>query len=151
MKRIGVISDTHGLLRAEAVAALRDSDLILHGGDVGEPGILDDLREVAPVWAVRGNVDRGAWAERLPETEVVEVEGVSIYMLHDLGELDLNLSAAGFRVVVFGHSHRPEAREEGGVLYLNPGAAGPRRFSLPVSVARVVVDGPEVSAELVEL
>ncbi len=132
--QIGVISDTHGLLRPEAVAALRGSDRILHAGDVGDPGILDRLRELAPVTAVRGNIDRETWAAALPETELVEVEGVSLYMLHDLARLDLKPEAAGIRVVIYGHTHQPEIEERNGVLYFNPGSVGPRRFRLPVSL-----------------
>jgi uncharacterized protein len=148
---IGVISDTHGQLRPEAVEALRGSDRILHAGDVGDPDILDVLAKLAPVTAVRGNVDTGPWARALPETEVVEAGGVSIYMLHDIGRLDLKPESAGFRVVVYGHSHRPKIEEKSGVLYFNPGSAGPRRFRLPVSVGRLVIRAGTVRAELVEL
>jgi putative phosphoesterase len=131
---LGVISDTHGLLRPEAVEALRGSDRILHAGDVGAPEILEALAQIAPVTAIRGNVDTEAWARTLPQIEVVEIGGVSIYMLHDLARLDLKPEAAGFRVVVYGHSHQPKIEEKNGVLYFNPGSAGPRRFNLPVSV-----------------
>jgi hypothetical protein len=148
---IGVISDTHGLLRPEAVRALEGVEMILHAGDVGGPEVLEALGRLAPVFAVRGNNDRGAWAEELPEWEVVEVGTVGVYVIHDLKEMDLSPSAAGFRVVVSGHSHKPELEERRGVLYLNPGSAGPRRFRLPVSVARLRVEGAEVSAELLEL
>ena len=148
---IGVISDTHGLLRPEAVEALRGVSLILHAGDVGKPEILAQLEEVAPVKAVRGNVDRGEWAQKLPMTEVVEVGGVFFYMLHILEDLDLDLVAAGFKVVVFGHSHKPSQEVKRGVLYLNPGSAGPRRFKLPVSLALVRVRGQEVEVERLEL
>src|SRR5664279_2519756 len=130
---LGVISDTHGLLRPEAVAALVGCDRILHAGDVGAPEILDALAKIAPVTAIRGNVDTAPWARRLAKTEVVEAGGISIYMLHDLGQLDLKPGTAGFRVVIFGHSHTPEIKEKNGVLYFNPGSAGPRRFHLPVS------------------
>ncbi len=149
--RIGVISDTHGLLRPEAMAALRGSDRILHAGDVGDPEILDHLRELAPVTAVRGNVDRGPWAAVLCETELVEVAGVSIYLLHDLAQLDLKPEAAGFRVVIYGHSHQPKIEERNGVLYFNPGSAGPRRFHLLVSLGRLVIKQGKVRAEPVEL
>jgi putative phosphoesterase len=145
--QIGVISDTHGLLRPEAVAALRGSDRILHAGDVGDPGILDRLRELAPVTAVRGNIDRETWAAALPETELVEVEGVSLYMLHDLARLDLKPEAAGIRVVIYGHTHQPEIEERNGVLYFNPGSVGPRRFRLPVSLGRLVIEKGNVIAE----
>jgi putative phosphoesterase len=148
---LGVISDTHGLLRPEAVEALRGSDRILHAGDIGAPKILETLAKIAPVTAVRGNVDTASWARALPQTEVVEAGGVSIYILHDLGQLDLKPEAAGFRVVVYGHSHQPQMEEKNGVLYFNPGSAGPRRFSLPVSVGRLTIAAGKVQAQLVEL
>ncbi|HXY26373.1 MAG TPA: metallophosphoesterase family protein [Candidatus Acidoferrum sp.] len=135
--RIGLISDTHGLLRPQALDVLRGSDLIIHAGDVGKPEILDSLRALAPVVAVRGNVDKEDWARTLPETAVAEAGAVSIYVLHDVNALDLDPKAAGFQIVVSGHSHQPGKRERGGVLYINPGSAGPRRFQLPVSVARL--------------
>src|ERR1700686_487332 len=148
---LGVISNTHGLLRPEAVDALHGSDRILHAGDIGAPEILEALAKIAPVTAVRGNVDIAAWARALPETEVVEAGGALIYMLHDRGQLDLKPEAAGFRVVVFGHSHQPKIEEKNGVLYFNPGSAGPRRFSLPVSVGRLMIGAGKVRAQLVEL
>jgi len=148
---LGVISDTHGLLRPEAVDALRGSDRILHAGDIGAPEILEALAKIAPVTAVRGNVDTASWARALPQTEVVEAGGVSIYILHDLGQLDLKPEAAGFRVVVYGHSHQPKMEEKNGVLYFNPGSAGPRRFRLPVSVGRLTIVAGKVRAQLVEL
>ncbi len=148
---LGVISDTHGLLRAEAVEALRGSDRILHAGDIGAPEILEALAKIAPVSAVRGNVDTASWARSLPETEVVEAGGVSIYILHDRGRLDLKPEAAGFRVLVYGHSHQPKVEEKSGVLYFNPGSAGPRRFHLPVSVGTLKIKAGKVEAELVEL
>ena len=148
---LGVISDTHGLLRPEAVEALRGSDRILHAGDVGAPEILKALVEIAPVTAIRGNVDTDGWARDLPKTEVVTAGGASIYILHDLAQLDLKLGAAGFRVVVYGHSHQPKIEEKNGVLYFNPGSAGPRRFHLPVSVGRLTIEAGKVRAELVEL
>src|SRR5258708_39899656 len=148
---IGVISDTHGLLRPEAVEALRGSDLILHAGDVGAPETLAALAKIAPVTAVRGNVDTASWARVLPETEIIEA-GVSIYILHDRGQLDLKPEAAGFRVVVYGHSHRPKIIEEkNGVLYFNPGSAGPRRFTLPVTVGMLKIKAGKGEAEVVEL
>jgi putative phosphoesterase len=149
--RIGVISDTHGLLRPEAIAALRGSDRILHAGDVGNPGILDRLRELAPIATVRGNVDRGPWAVALPETELVEIEGLSIYLIHDLGRLDLKPEAAGIRAVIYGHSHQPKIEERNGVLYFNPGSAGPRRFNLPVSLGGLEIHGGNIQAQLVTL
>lgn len=148
---VGVISDTHGLVRPEALDALRGVELILHAGDVGGPEVLEALGAVAPVVAVRGNNDKGQWAERLPDWEALEVGAVHVYMLHDLKEIDISPSGAGFRVVISGHSHRPSVEERRGVLYLNPGSAGPRRFSLPVSVATLRVAGESVSAQLVEL
>ena len=148
---IGVISDTHGLLRAEALAALRGSEHIIHAGDVGAPEILDELSATAPVTAVRGNVDKGAWARKLPETEVVELGGISVYVLHDLAQLDLKPEAAGFKVVISGHSHVPKQETREGVLYFNPGSAGPRRFTLPVSVGRLTVEGGKVRAEIVKI
>ena len=150
-KRIGVISDTHGLLRPEAVAALSDVDRLIHCGDVGSPEVLEELRAIAPLVVVRGNNDRGAWANELPATDVLDVSGVTLYVLHDLGELDLDPAAAGFHAVVTGHSHRPRIETRKGVLYVNPGSAGPRRFSLPIAVARLdIVDGG-VSGRIVEL
>jgi hypothetical protein len=148
---IGVISDTHGLLRPEALAVLRGSEHIIHAGDVGAPEILDELSAIAPVTAIRGNVDKGAWARRLPETEVVDVGGVSIYVLHDLAQLDLKPEAAGFRVVIYGHSHVPKQETRGGVLYFNPGSAGPRRFKLPVTIGRLILEGGTVRAEIVNI
>jgi putative phosphoesterase len=149
--RIGVISDTHSLLRPEAIAALRGSDRVLHAGDVGDPGILDRLCELAPVTAVRGNVDRGPWAAALPETELVEVEGLSIYLIHDLGQLDLKPEAAGIRVVIYGHSHQPKIEEKNGVLFFNPGSAGPRRFHLPMSLGVLEINVGKIQARLINL
>ena len=148
----GVISDTHGLLRPEALAALRGVDSILHAGDVGKEAVLAPLAAIAPLVAIRGNVDRGEWAQSLPLTETVEAGGVLIHLVHDVHDLDLNPRAASIRVVISGHSHQASLREEDGVLFLNPGSAGPRRFKLPVSVARLEVraDG-QVSARLIEI
>jgi len=151
MTTLGVISDTHGLLRREAVEALRGVSQILHAGDVGSSDVLDGLRAIAPITAVRGNVDREVWARGLPHSEAVEVEGVSIYMLHILDQLDLKPEAAGFGVVVYGHSHVPKSEVNNGVLYFNPGSAGPRRFKLPVTVGRLIVDRGRVRGEIVEL
>lgn len=137
--RIGLISDTHGLLREEALAALRGSELIVHAGDVGRAEILDALRGIAPVVAVRGNVDTAEWAEALPLTEVVEANEARLYVLHNLSDLDLNPRAAGFDIVITGHTHRPVQFEKDGVLYINPGSAGPRRFELPIGLARLRV------------
>jgi len=148
---IGVISDTHGLLRPEAATALRGSNYIIHAGDIGAPEILPELSRIAPVTAVRGNIDKAAWAHRLPETEVLEIGGVCIYILHDLGRLDLQPSAAGFAAVISGHSHIPKQETKNGVLYFNPGSAGPRRFKLPVSVGKLMVQAGCVHGELVQL
>ena len=149
--RIGVISDTHGLIRPQAVQALQGMDLLIHAGDIGKPEVLEALRAVAPVVAVRGNNDTEPWAKELPETEVVEVGHVCIYVLHDVKTLDLDPAAAGFRVVISGHSHRPSIEERGGVLFLNPGSAGPRRFKLPIAVARLQVHGTSVDAAVITL
>jgi uncharacterized protein len=139
------------LLRPEALAALRGSDHIIHAGDVGSPEILEQLATIAPVTAVRGNVDKGAWARKLPETQVLEAGGISIYVLHDLAQLDLKPEAAGFNVVISGHSHVPKQEDRSGVLYFNPGSAGPRRFKLPVSLGRLLVEGGKVRGELITL
>jgi len=146
-----VISDTHGIVRPEAKNALKDSDLILHAGDVGTPDVLKQLRAIAPTIAVRGNVDRDAWAQSLPLTEIVEVGEVRIYVLHDLSDFDLDPRAAELAAVVSGHSHRPTAEVRGGVLFLNPGSAGPRRFSLPLTIAKLRVIGKSLSHEFIEL
>jgi putative phosphoesterase len=151
MITLGIISDTHGLLRPKAIAALRGSDRILHAGDVGKIEILEALAQIAPVTAIRGNIDTGSWARALPATEIVEIGGVSIYMLHNLAQLDLKPAAAGFRVVIYGHSHHPKIEEKNGVLYFNPGSAGPRRFNLPVSLGKLTVSAEKVNAELIEL
>ena len=148
---VGVISDTHGLLRPEALAALAGVERIVHAGDIGAPEVLTALGRIAPVTAVRGNNDRDRWAADIPETDVLEIGDVSLYVLHDLHELDLDPRAAGFAAVIAGHSHQPRVEERAGVLYLNPGSAGPRRFKLPISVARLTVTGPRVQATLVTL
>jgi putative phosphoesterase len=149
MKTVGLISDTHGLLRDEAVQALEGSELIIHAGDVGKPEILDALKSVAPVVAVRGNIDQGAWALKLPLTATVEAGPATIYVLHDVHQLDP--AAAGFQIVVSGHSHKPSRTERAGVLYVNPGSAGPRRFQLPVTVARVNLEQEPWNVEFIEL
>ena len=151
MPRIGVISDTHGLVRPQALRALAGADLIVHAGDVGAPEVLDALRAVAPVVAVRGNNDRGEWAAALAETEVVESDGRSLYVLHDLKELDLDPRVAGFDAVIAGHSHQPRIERRDGVLYLNPGSAGPRRFRLPIAIAWLAVEPAGLDAEIVHL
>lgn len=151
LTRIGLISDTHGLLRPQAIDALRGSELIIHAGDVGKPEILTILRELAPVVAVRGNIDKADWAGDLPDTAVAEAGTVLLYVLHDVHALDLDPAAAGIEIVVSGHSHQPGQSECNGVLYINPGSAGPRRFQLPVSVALLNVDRKPFKVEFVEL
>jgi len=151
MPRIGLISDTHRLLRPEAVAFLRGSDFIVHAGDVGDVAVLEDLANLAPVTVVRGNNDKGAWADSISETQILQVDDVRIYVLHDLAELALDPVAAGFHVVVFGHSHRPLSETRDGVLYFNPGSAGPRRFKLPVSIGELRISRGSVTPKHVEL
>ncbi len=148
---IGVISDTHGLLRPEALEALRGCDHIIHAGDVGDRKILDELQEVAPVTAVCGNVDRGKWARALPKTDVVQANGISIYVLHILAELDLKPEAAGLAAVIHGHSHMPKLEVRNGVLYFNPGSAGPRRFRLPVTVGHLAVENGSIQGKIIHL
>ena len=148
---VGVISDTHGLLRPQAIAALRGSDYIIHARDVGDPAILTELSGIAPITAVRGNVDRERWARDLPATNVLQLNGVAIYVLHDLAELDLDPRSANFAAVIFGHSHRPSQEMRNGVLFFNPGAAGPRRFTLPVTIGRLGVGSAAVSGEILTL
>jgi len=149
--RIGVISDTHGLLRPQALAALRGSDHIVHAGDIGDPSILAALREVAPLTAVRGNNDKAPWAVGIPEHQRLQIGNVSLYVVHDLALVGIDPSAAGIRVVISGHSHRPSIRESGNVLYVNPGSAGRRRFKLPVAAAELLIDGDRVTARIVDL
>jgi uncharacterized protein len=151
LKTIGLISDTHGLLRPQAVRALDGSDLIVHAGDVGDPKIIAELKTLAPVFAVRGNVDTEPWARALPETEVIETGVATMYVLHDVHALDLDPAAAGFHIVVSGHSHKPARTERGGVLYINPGSAGPRRFDLPVTVARLDLSRTPWEVEIINL
>jgi uncharacterized protein len=151
LHRVGLISDTHGLMRPEALDALRDSDLIIHCGDVGDSAVLEALGTLAPVRAIRGNNDKGAWASSLPTYDVVEVGSQSIYVLHNLVELDLNPAAAGFTVVVSGHSHKPVIEKRGKILFVNPGSAGPRRFTLPVTVATLALRGSRCEANIIEL
>jgi uncharacterized protein len=148
---IGLISDTHGLMRPEALAALKGADLIIHAGDIGKPEILEQLRVLAPVVAVKGNVDTEAWASELPCTTVAKSRATSIYVLHDVHELDIDPAAARFDIVVSGHSHKPGKIERGGVLYINPGSAGPRRFRLPITVARLDLQQSPWSVEFIEL
>jgi putative phosphoesterase len=149
--RIGLISDTHGLLRPEAIGFLRSSDYIIHAGDIGDGAILEQLGAIAPVTAVRGNNDRERWARAVPETASLEVGKISIYVLHNLAELELDPVAEGFKVVVSGHSHQPLVKERDGVLYVNPGSAGPRRFKLPIALAELKIAGASVRATIREL
>jgi putative phosphoesterase len=149
--RIGLISDTHGLLRPEAREHLRGCQHIVHGGDIGSLRILEDLAALAPLTAVRGNNDRDEWARHLPEAAVVQCRAVRLYVIHDLSELAIDAAAEGVRVVVSGHSHQPRVEERHGVLYVNPGSAGPRRFRLPVAVGELVVEGERVEARIREL
>jgi putative phosphoesterase len=151
LRKIGLISDTHGLLPPEALQSLRGSDLIIHAGDVGDPSILESLANIAPVVAVRGNVDTAEWAKSLPETAVANGGDVTIYVLHDANALDLNPKAAEFHIVVSGHSHKPSRSERNGILYINPGSAGPRRFNLPITLARLDLGATPWSIEFVDL
>lgn len=148
---IGVISDTHGLLRPEALTALRSSEHVIHAGDIGAPEIIPELERIAPVTAIRGNVDREPWTNRFPETEVVELGGLQFYIIHDLNALDLNPRAAGFAAVISGHSHQPKQELKDGVLYFNPGSAGPRRFRLPVSIGMLEISGSRITGKIIEL
>ena len=149
--RVGLLSDTHGLLRPEARAFLTGCDYIIHGGDIGHCAILDELSALAPVIAVRGNNDKGPWADPLRETELVRVGGIFVYVIHDLAQLDIEPVAAKVRVIVCGHSHQPAVDERAGILYINPGSCGPRRFKLPVSIGELLVEGSNVKARTVEL
>ncbi|HET9576978.1 MAG TPA: metallophosphoesterase family protein [Usitatibacter sp.] len=149
--KVGLISDTHGLLRPEALERLRGCAHIVHGGDIGKPGILEALGAVAPVTAVRGNNDRAPWARHVPHTAQVRLAGVRLFVIHDLADLDIDPAAEGFAAVISGHSHKPLVREAAGVLFVNPGSAGPRRFTLPVSLGYLHIRRAKVSAELVEL
>lgn len=150
-QKIGVIADTHGLLRPEALEILKGSNLIVHAGDAGKPEVLEALQELAPVVAVRGNVDKGVWSQTLPLSQAIEVGQTWLYVLHDLFELDIDPGAAGFSAVIFGHSHRPSLETRKGVMYLNPGSAGPRRFHLPVSLAVIELTGKNLRPQLIEL
>jgi len=151
MKTIGVISDTHGLLRWEAEAALAKVDHIIHAGDVGTPEVLERLERIAPLTVVRGNNDKGPWADKLPASAIVDICGQRLYVLHDIAQLDIDPVADGFAAVIAGHSHKPAASDRNGVLYLNPGSAGPRRFSLPVAVAKMFIDSGAIRAEICNL
>ena len=151
MKTIGVISDTHGLLRWEAEAALAKVDHIIHAGDVGTPEVLERLERIAPLTVVRGNNDKGPWADKLPASAIVDICGQRLYVLHDIAQLDIDPVADGFAAVIAGHSHKPAASDRNGVLYLNPGSAGPRRFRLPISVGELTIAGASITARTVEL
>lgn len=148
---VGLISDTHGLLRPEAVELLRGSEHIIHAGDIGAPEIIPELEKIAGVTAIRGNVDTQEWARRFAETEMVELAGLHLYVIHDANALDLNPKAAGFAAVISGHSHKPKQEVKDGVLYFNPGSAGPRRFILPISVGRLTIDGGHLSGEILQI
>lgn len=151
MKLIGVISDTHGLLRPEAVAALKKVDLIIHAGDIGKEEVLEGLRQIAPVTAIRGNCDRGSWAKAYPETAKVEIENIRILILHDVKQLDFKPEDEKINIVISGHSHKPKEEIKDGVTYINPGAAGPKRFSLPVSVALLQIDDSGVKVNFMDI
>ncbi|MBI3897727.1 MAG: metallophosphoesterase family protein [Gammaproteobacteria bacterium] len=151
VRRIGVISDTHGLLRPEAVTALAGVDLIIHAGDIGAAEVLEQLRSIAPLVAIRGNNDTEKWARDIPETEAVEVNDSLIYVLHNIRDLDIDVEAAGFHLVIAGHSHQPSIERRGSVMFLNPGSAGPRRFTLPIALALLHMNTEPFGAEIVEL
>ena len=148
---IGVISDTHGLVRPEAIGALKGSELILHAGDIGKPEVLTSLGSIAPVIAIRGNNDRGAWAKKLPDILQLRVNGLGVYIIHNVNELEVDPATEGFRTVISGHSHKPSITNLDGVMFLNPGSAGPRRFKLPVVVARLAIQKQRVHAAIIEL
>ncbi len=149
--RIGLISDTHGLLRPEALAALQGCARIIHAGDIGKPAVLDGLRAIAPLEAIRGNIDTAEWARELPERLDLRIGGLSLHVLHDLKQLDIDPIAAGIDVVIAGHSHKPKVERRDGVLYINPGSAGPRRFSLPISLALLELNDGDAQVELISL
>lgn len=149
--KIGVISDTHGLLRHEALEMLKGVEMIIHAGDVGDPEILQKLKEIAPVVAVRGNCDKGEWAYKLNKTEVIKLGEVLIYVIHNINDIDIDLEAAGFNIVISGHSHKPLNIEDNGILFLNPGSIGPRRFNLPISMGILNINKEKVNANLIEL
>lgn len=148
---IGLISDTHGLIRPQALAALKSVDLIIHAGDIGKPDVLKALETIAPLVAIKGNIDKDGWAKSLPETKALKINDAQLYVIHNLKELELDPGARGFNVVISGHSHKPSIVTQDGVLFVNPGSAGPRRFKLPVAVGKLRVNGRDVKAELIEL
>ncbi len=149
VKLVGLISDTHGLLRPQAVAALRGVDLIIHAGDIGKPEVLDSLRTIAPLVAIKGNVDRDGWAKSIPEIKALKIGDTSVYLIHNVNEIDFDPASRGYQVVISGHSHKPSVTSRDGVLFVNPGSAGPRRFKLPVAVGKLRIDGGEVKAEII--
>ena len=149
--KVGVIADTHGLLRSEAIEFLKRCDLIVHVGDVGTPDILKALRSIAPTYAIRGNIDKGSWAQELPDKDVLEVEDKFLYLIHSIDDLDLDPVAAEFDAAIFGHSHRPKSYEKGGVLYFNPGSAGQKRFKLPVSIGRITIMNSRLESKIITL
>jgi hypothetical protein len=149
--KVGVIADTHGLLRSEAIEFLKRCDLIVHVGDVGTPDILNALRSIAPTYTIRGNIDKGSWAQELPDKDVLEVEDKFLYLIHSIDDLDLDPVAAEFDAVIFGHSHRPKSYEKGGVLYFNPGSAGQKRFKLPVSIGRITIMNSRLESKIITL
>jgi len=151
MRKIGVISDTHGLLRPQIRDRFQGVDHIIHAGDVGSVAVIDELRNIAPVTAIRGNVDVADWASELPATAVVEFDGLSLYVIHDLTDLNLDPQTAGFSAVLYGHSHTPSQEIHRGILYFNPGSSGPFRFHLPLSVGLLVISGTQISAEIITL
>ncbi len=151
MTLIGIISDTHNLLRLEAVNALKGSEIIIHAGDIGSFDIIDRLKKIAPVYAVRGNIDRSLFGNTFPATDIIEISGKSLYVLHNIHEIDVDPVAAGFDVVISGHSHKPNIEYKNGVYLINPGSAGPRRFSLPVTIAILQIVGDIISCDLIEL
>jgi putative phosphoesterase len=148
---VGVIADTHGLLRPEAIEFLKRCDLIVHAGDVGNPDILKELRSVAPIYAIRGNIDKGSWAKELPDKEVLEVGEKFLYLIHNIDDLDFDPAAADFDAVIFGHSHHPKSYKKDGVLYFNPGSAGPRRFKLPISIGKIIIKKDRLESEIITL
>jgi putative phosphoesterase len=149
--RIGLVSDTHGLVRSEALAALKGSEVIIHAGDIGKPEVLDSFGSIAPVVAIRGNNDRDLWAKKIPDALNLEINGVKIHVIHNVNELNADPANAAFRVIVSGHSHKPRVMERDGILFINPGSAGPRRFKLPVTVGTLWIKRRNVHAEIIEL
>ncbi len=150
-QRIGLIADTHGLLRPEALAALADSDLLIHAGDIGKPEVVAALKKIAPLVAIKGNNDTDSWARHLPETKKITLGALKLYVIHNVKELSFDPAARGFRVVISGHSHKPVIQTKDNVLFVNPGSAGPRRFKLPICVGKLLVQGETVDAEIIEL